>query len=66
MPTVVRMPEVLANAGQAVIQTWLVSEGQEITVGDPLAEIETEKAVVEYVAEVWRRGRPTQTSMPPC
>ena len=52
MPTVVRMPEVLANAGQAVIQTWLVSEGQEITVGDPLAEIETEKAVVEYVAEV--------------
>jgi pyruvate dehydrogenase E2 component (dihydrolipoamide acetyltransferase) len=52
MPTVVRMPEVLANAGHAVIQTWLVSEGQEITVGDPLAEIETEKAVVEYVAEV--------------
>ena len=51
MPTVVRMPEVLANAGQAVIQAWLVSEGQEITVGDPLAEIETEKAVVEYVAE---------------
>jgi pyruvate dehydrogenase E2 component (dihydrolipoamide acetyltransferase) len=52
MPTVVRMPEVLANAGQAVIQTWLVSEGQKITVGDPLAEIETEKAVVEYVSEV--------------
>ncbi|KAA0079426.1 2-oxo acid dehydrogenase subunit E2 [Mycolicibacterium sp. P9-64] len=52
MPTVVRMPEVLANAGEAVIQTWLVSEGQEIAIGDPLAEIETEKAVVEYVAEV--------------
>ena len=52
MPTVVRMPEVLANAGEAVIQTWLVSAGQEIAVGDPLAEIETEKAVVEYVSEV--------------
>jgi pyruvate dehydrogenase E2 component (dihydrolipoamide acetyltransferase) len=52
MPTVVRMPEVLANAGEAVIQAWLVTEGQEISVGDPLAEIETEKAVVEYVAEV--------------
>lgn len=52
MPTVVRMPEVLANAGEGVIQTWLVSEGQEVAVGDPLAEIETEKAVVEYVAEV--------------
>jgi len=52
MPTIVRMPEVLANTGEAVIQTWLVSEGQEIVVGDPLAEIETEKAVVEYVSEV--------------
>ncbi|HET7666608.1 MAG TPA: dihydrolipoamide acetyltransferase family protein [Mycobacterium sp.] len=52
MPTVVRMPEVLANAGEGVIQSWLVSEGQEVAVGDPLAEIETEKAVVEYVAEV--------------
>ena len=52
MPTVVRMPEVLANAGEAVLHAWLVSEGQEIAVGHPLAEIETEKAVVEYVAEV--------------
>ena len=52
MPTVVRMPEVLANAGEGVIQTWLVSEGQEVAIGDPLAEIETDKAVVEYAAEV--------------
>ncbi|MDT5001557.1 MAG: hypothetical protein QOK12_3662 [Mycobacterium sp.] len=52
MATVVRMPEVLANTGEAVIQTWLVSVGQEIAIGDPLAEIETEKAVVEYVSEV--------------
>ncbi|KMO67807.1 dihydrolipoamide acetyltransferase family protein [Mycolicibacterium chlorophenolicum] len=49
---VVRMPEVLANTGEAVIQTWLVAVGQEISVGDPIAEIETEKAVVEYSAEV--------------
>src|SRR4051794_4011341 len=52
MPTVVRMPEVLANATEAVIQSWLVAEGQEVEVGDPLAEVETEKAVVELVAEV--------------
>lgn len=52
MATVVRMPEVLANAGEAIIQTWLVSVGQEISIGDPIAEIETEKAVVEYAAEV--------------
>lgn len=52
MATVVRMPEVLANTGEAIIQTWLVSVGQEISIGDPIAEIETEKAVVEYAAEV--------------
>ncbi|MGK2866778.1 MAG: dihydrolipoamide acetyltransferase family protein [Mycobacterium sp.] len=52
MATVVRMPEVLANSGEAIIQTWLVSVGQEIAIGDPIAEIETEKAVVEYAAEV--------------
>jgi pyruvate dehydrogenase E2 component (dihydrolipoamide acetyltransferase) len=52
MPTVVRMPEVLANSSEAVIQSWLVSVGQQIAVGDPLAEIETDKAVVEYAAEV--------------
>lgn len=52
MPTVVRMPEVLANSGEAIIQTWLVSVGQQIAIGDPIAEIETEKAVVEYAAEV--------------
>ena len=52
MATVVRMPEVLANAGEAIIQTWLVSVGQKISIGDPIAEIETEKAVVEYAAEV--------------
>lgn len=49
---VVRMPEVLANATEAVIQTWLVTVGQQINVGDPIAEIETDKAVVEYAAEV--------------
>ncbi|TRW80277.1 2-oxo acid dehydrogenase subunit E2 [Mycolicibacterium sp. 018/SC-01/001] len=52
MATVMRMPEVMANATEAVIQTWLVSVGQEIAVGDPIAEIETDKAVVEYAAEV--------------
>jgi pyruvate dehydrogenase E2 component (dihydrolipoamide acetyltransferase) len=52
MATVLRMPEVLANTGQAVIQTWLVSVGQQIAVGDPLAEIETDKALVEYASEV--------------
>ncbi len=52
MATVVRMPSVLADATEGAIQSWLAEEGQAIAVGDPLAEIETEKAVVEYAAEV--------------
>jgi pyruvate dehydrogenase E2 component (dihydrolipoamide acetyltransferase) len=51
MATVVRMPEVLAGVAEAAIQNWLVSIGQSVAVGDPLAEVETEKAVVEYAAE---------------
>jgi len=52
MATVIRMPAVLASATEAAIQSWSVTEGQAIEVGDPLADIETEKAVVEYAAEV--------------
>ncbi|MEB0266839.1 pyruvate dehydrogenase complex dihydrolipoamide acetyltransferase [Cryobacterium sp. 10I5] len=51
MATLVRMPEVLANAAEAAIQTWLVKVGDTVAIGQPLAEIETEKAVVEYRAE---------------
>ena len=51
MATIIRMPEVLAGSSEAAIQTWLVTVGQSIAVGDPLAEVETEKANVEYAAE---------------
>ena len=51
MASVVRMPSVLAGATEAAIASWLVTPGDTVTVGDPLAEIETEKAVVEYGAE---------------
>jgi pyruvate dehydrogenase E2 component (dihydrolipoamide acetyltransferase) len=45
------MPEVLAGSAEAAIQTWLVTPGQALSVGVPLAEVETEKAVVEYASE---------------
>ncbi len=51
MATVIRMPEVLAGSAEAAIQTWLVTPGQALSVGVPLAEVETEKAVVEYASE---------------
>ena len=51
MASVVRMPSVLAGAAEAAIASWLVAPGDEVAVGQPLAEIETEKALVEYAAE---------------
>src|ERR1700761_4056476 len=51
MATVVRMPSVLAGATEAAIARWLVSPGDTVTVDTPIAEIETEKALVEYAAE---------------
>lgn len=47
-----RMPEVLANATEAIISKWLVEEGAAFTIGQPLAEAETEKALVEVPAEI--------------
>lgn len=51
MATIIRMPEVLANSTEAALQAWLVAVGDSVSIGQPLAEIETEKAIVEYAAE---------------
>ena len=51
MAALIRMSEVLAGSEDAAIQTWPVSLGQAITVGVPLAELDTERAIVEYAVE---------------
>ncbi|GAB3197854.1 pyruvate dehydrogenase complex dihydrolipoamide acetyltransferase [Nocardioides hungaricus] len=51
MPTVLRMPEVAANATEAVLADWLVAENAEFAAADPIASVETEKAVVDVEAE---------------
>lgn len=51
MAIVVRMPSVMAGATEASLQSWLVAPGDAVALGQPVAEIETEKAVVEYGAE---------------
>ena len=51
MATILRMPEVLANATEAIISKWLVEEGASFAAGDVLAEVETDKALVEISAE---------------
>ena len=46
------MPEVAAGATYAVINRWTVEEGADVNIGDVICELETDKAVVEYAAEV--------------
>ena len=51
MPTVLRMPEVAANATSAVLAEWLVDEFAEFSAGDALATVETDKALVDVEAD---------------
>lgn len=51
MAEILRLPNVLAGATEATIAVWLVEEGSVITPGTIIAEIETEKAVVELPSE---------------
>jgi pyruvate dehydrogenase E2 component (dihydrolipoamide acetyltransferase) len=51
MAQLMRMPALLADATEAILSKWLVKEGEAFTVGQPLAEVETEKALVEVPAE---------------
>ncbi len=52
MATVVRMPELLAGVTEAVVSSWLVEVGQQVQPGTPLAEVETEKASVEFPSDI--------------
>lgn len=51
MATLVKMPAIVADADSAFLAAWLKSVGQAVTIGEPLAEIETEKATVEMEAD---------------
>ena len=51
MASIMRMPEVLANVTEATVSKWLIKEGETFTLGQAMAEVETEKALVEVPAE---------------
>ena len=63
MPTLLRMPEVAANATEAVLADWLVAENVHFAAADPIASVETEKAVVDVEAE--DAGVVLKTLVPP-
>jgi pyruvate dehydrogenase E2 component (dihydrolipoamide acetyltransferase) len=51
MAQLVTLPAIVADATDAVIESWLVETGADISRGQALADIETEKATVELEAE---------------
>lgn len=51
MAKLILMPEIAANATSAVIKAWSKKEGDRVAVNDCLAEIETDKALIEFGAD---------------
>ncbi|NKB27563.1 MAG: pyruvate dehydrogenase complex dihydrolipoamide acetyltransferase [Rhodobacteraceae bacterium] len=50
MPTEILMPALSPTMEEGTLAKWLVKEGDEVTSGDLLAEIETDKATMEFEA----------------
>jgi pyruvate dehydrogenase E2 component (dihydrolipoamide acetyltransferase) len=48
----VRLPKLSASMKEGVIVEWLKREGERITKGEPLLQVETDKAVMEVEAPV--------------
>jgi pyruvate/2-oxoglutarate dehydrogenase complex dihydrolipoamide acyltransferase (E2) component len=46
----VKMPDLSANEAEIKITKWLVEPGQSVNRGDPLVEVETDKAAMEVEA----------------
>lgn len=51
MATIITMPAAVADATGAALQDWLVSVGDTVEAGQPIAEIETDKAILELEAD---------------
>ena len=60
--TAIRMPNLGAEATTGKIAAWLRTVGETIAVGDIIAELETEKATVEFEAPV--AGRIVEIAQP--
>ena len=50
MPNFVQMPKLSDTMKEGTLLKWLVKVGDKVEVGDPLAEVETDKATMEMVA----------------
>ena len=68
------MPALSPTMSQGNIATWKVKEGQEVTAGDVLAEVETDKATMDWenqvcrtsICKLFRFETTLQHSLPSC
>ena len=51
MPTEIKVPELGESVVDAMVGTWLKKEGEAVTAGETLVELETDKVNVEIAAE---------------
>ena len=51
MPYEIKMPQLGMNQDSATIVTWLKNEGDGVNKGDPVFEVETDKATMEVEAQ---------------
>jgi pyruvate dehydrogenase E2 component (dihydrolipoamide acetyltransferase) len=66
------MPAILAGAEEAILAKWIIAEGESFSIGQVIAEVETEKALVEIPAEkagimgrfLVEVGKPTAVGVP--
>ena len=58
----IRMPNLGAEATSGKITTWLRGVGDTVAVGDVIAELETEKATVEFESPI--AGRIVEFAQP--
>ena len=50
MPTPIKMPALSPTMEEGTLAKWLVKEGDTVSAGDIMAEIETDKATMEFEA----------------
>lgn len=50
MPTPIMMPKLTSSMKEGLLVAWLASEGERVRKGQPLYQVETDKAVQEVEA----------------
>lgn len=52
MKVTVKMPRAADTVDEVVVMEWVVAEGGQVTEGEPILRVETDKALVEVPAPI--------------